>query len=144
MSISLSASETLIFHPHLHFPMTNDDIFLKMLKKARDESDNISYISIKREQVNTNNPAIAKLIIKFPKNMSHNMELYYKNISFQIRNPDVEPVFRKLDEDEYEIEIKSSMYMYQWFESFIGNFREDFTDMGKEVRISGAWDRYGN
>ena len=117
----------------------------RLEKKEKLEREQI--ILLKREQVNTNNPAIARLNIIFPKSL----EPIYENEIKDLMNEKLEkfnlycvPFFKKENDKHYIIEINSgSKMMYTWFEYLINGFKKEYGNK-YNLRIEGFWDKYGD
>jgi hypothetical protein len=103
-------------------------------------------VVLRRKQVNTNNPAIAQLLIRFPKNKSppENFYDYYheRKSKFTI-SADVHDM-TEINEYEYVLEIQGVLPMYKWMEYFILSFIRDYGPKGQgyTVKVKGQWEKY--
>ena len=123
---------------------------LKILKRRKEEENQRiqtnKIVILERRQVNTNNPAIAELWIKFPSSIEPPNDIldYYRdrkkkfNISANVHK------ITKTNPLEYVIRIEGVLPMYKWMEYFILSFMRDYGKNGKgyNIKVKGYWDKY--
>lgn len=115
-----------------------------MLKNLGGMKPKENAIAIEKFQVNRNNPAIAHLIITFPKgyNGQKTIKEIYDKYSGE-RFPSVNHSFKKISNEEYRYIIDhGSKFMYSWMEYMIESLEKEIKDYSVHVR--GAWDKYDN
>lgn len=123
---------------------------MNLFKKRKEEDlkriESEKIVILERKQVNTNNPAIAELWIKFPESVTppHDILGYWRerkkryNISAKVHK------IERFDPFTYVLEIRSVLPMYKWMEYFISSFRSDYGKTGKgyNIEVRGEWDKY--
>ena len=122
---------------------------LEQVKKreqdTKEKFNNERIILLRREQIQTNNPAIARVNILFPETLNPFPPEDIRKILDNCRkrfNIEAEPYFRKLSYRKYIVEIKKgSRNMYTWFERFIQAFMDKYSKKYK-IRVSGSWDKF--
>tara|TARA_Y100000031_G_C8143473_1_gene348744 strand:- start:520 stop:891 length:372 start_codon:yes stop_codon:yes gene_type:complete len=113
---------------------------LNLLKQRKEEQDTYrqenDIISIRRQQINKDNPAIAQLRIEFPEAQEGFKEYFDTKVKgFGLGHVHE---FTEISPTNYVIEIRSMKLMYTWFEYFIDHMKKDFSN----VVVRGVWEKY--
>jgi len=122
------------------------DVIEELNKLKKLKGDNSKAIKLERKQVSANNPAHAQLWIIIPKSISPPADIqnFYRSFYEKSGERFSSCSFKVIDTHEFIIDIKSSKYMYSWFERFIISFKEAYGKYGQgyKVRDTGSWDKY--
>ena len=122
----------------------NEDGSLKisssLLRIKQEEKESIV---LRRVQINTNNPAIAQLVIEFPEDMNNPKKIinYYNGIKNN-KFSSVDHNIKQTDKRTFIIEVKNgSKYMYSLLNHLLECFRDELRKENKVIE-RGTWDKY--
>jgi len=122
----------------------NDDGSIKLLPAVEEikEIETTSVI-LRRVQVNTNNPAIARLVIEFPVNIENPKEIrsfYHRIIDGKF--PSVDHHLTQSDARTFFIEVRrGTKYMYSLLQYLLVHFKKEL-EKKNSVVVKGEWDKY--
>jgi hypothetical protein len=118
---------------------------LDLLKKKREESiiNKEKTIYIERIQINTNNPAIARVVIRFPDKLKNKIDDIFQYFYDKYHSRNIVSKFM-INDEGWIVEVKSNMDMYRWLEVLIVDYKSYIKRHYPEYEVKnrGVWDKF--